>query len=955
LRPVGTTLDLRAQPDGGSAIGRQWRMRRRTVQNLVQRHNGAQSGETQEPPREQDRVGMAAEEDEGAAEDGDSENGHSGNEDDGNQEASSGSGLLSQRHVSMMGHPFGGRLSGGIRQWSPGLYRWISEHMGTRKKATLLASLIALQAAAFLVIDNPPNDKAAWARGINLWSVEVAKHTLSFVIALFSSLLLDGCWAVPKIFSWHPLWRFLGVSLLFCSANWFKLCAYKTELTPAAVEMFGTLYMPLAAVASYLLFRRRYGILEWLSMGMMTLAVGTFMLIRRYYVTASYVEGGEDASPDYIRAHFNSRGAVLTLCSVCTSVLGSIFAESIFKEKNRRLKSKWALGHDKYYIMKVHIEASALFFAVIVWCMPNAPTKLFGIYHYGVWFGPWSRAEVIEVSIYTALSWVAGLVTQQMSTVVKAIAQSMANIMAVMIGDPILEDRYHFDLRAVPEFMLALIFVMSAIIFQTGRIIIHRLRGQMDVPSSDDKAQAMTEDVDEAADGPNGLFSTAPELPTPVSAPPRETSPAKAPSRSAVLKNYACIGLYIFVDIGRTLLNSYALTNSAINPTTMSLLGFVCGVILACSLTLFGEGWRGMKAAWQCRKICESMPAACLFAVGQCLTSFAYALHISPALANVLGKIYTPLAAFGGRCILDRYYSWLEYFAIIILTLASLAFGYLQEYKMKTGIVFASSGAMLCAVGSAVFAAFGSLAMEKILQGKKRKRLRQEEDDDNGESTARKGEEPSPEPYRIQKIRLDFGSALFSVALLPLISIISSRPKDSLWVNRPWGDDCEQCMPKLAGVPNWPWSELEHACNGDACTGNCACAPSILVGWNNQLLIAALLVNVAQGWLIGQITKQFSTIHRAIADAFSTLLLYWVGDPGVRYLVHGTPYLTSVKDFALDMVSFIVPLSTVTFMVATSQMKEVMEAVPNDSIADSISSGSESASDTDSAGSSSSM
>mmetsp|Transcript_102589 Transcript_102589/g.319691 ORF Transcript_102589/g.319691 Transcript_102589/m.319691 type:complete len:605 (-) Transcript_102589:20-1834(-) len=571
--------------------------------------------------------------------------------------------------------------------------------------------------------------------------------------------------------------------------------------------------------------------------------------------------------------------------------------------------------------MNVHIQFSGLLLVLGLWSMPMALTQSVRITHYEDWFGAWSRDEVFQVANYVALSWVAGLVTQQMNTVVKAIVQSIATVMAVMLADPILEDRYRFDLRAAPEIMLAIIYLMSAIIFQTGRILIHSFRRVVEPTGSH-------ETLNEAVDGPGGIFSTAPSM-SMASRARRYT--VTLPSRSGLV-NYACILLYILVDVGRTLLNSYALTTSAINPETLALLGFVFGVVIACGLTLPKEGFAGMREAWQPGRICESMPAASLFAVGQCLTSFAYAFGISPALANVLGKIYTPLAAFGGRCIMDRYYSWLEYFAIVILTLASLTFGYLKESGVETGLKMGSSRAMLCALGSAVFAAFGSLAMEKILQGKQRRQARQ---GDSAEEEAGVGEAKGKrEPYRIQKIRLDFGSALFSLGLLPVISMVSTRPKDSLWVTRPWdsgSESCAHCEPRLGGLPpHWPWSPLNHSCDSSLCTGECSCTASLVVGWQDPMLVAALAVNVAQGWLIGMITKQFSTIHRAIADAFSTLLLYWVGDPCVNMLVKGVRYLDLVKDLCLDMVSFIVPLSTVIFMVATSQMKEVMVAADAD-------------------------
>mmetsp|Transcript_56980 Transcript_56980/g.146659 ORF Transcript_56980/g.146659 Transcript_56980/m.146659 type:complete len:378 (+) Transcript_56980:1824-2957(+) len=304
---------------------------------------------------------------------------------------------------------------------------------------------------------------------------------------------------------------------------------------------------------------------------------------------------------------------------------------------------------------------------------------------------------------------------------------------------------------------------------------------------------------------------------------------------------------------------------------------------------------------------CLPWPYTCSMAAvisrGQCMMSFAYALRVSPALANVLGKVYTPIAAFGARCILPKpetATTWVEYFAIIILTLASLTFGYLQEHDVEKGFKSASVTAMLCVMGSAACSAFGSLASERILKGERAK-------------------------YIIQKVRLDFGSILTSLFLLPLISVISSRAIDSVWISRPMNgvDECAACTPEVHGpFPHWPWEEnVGEVCGQPECTGPCACVPGLVAGWNHLALFMALVVNVGHGWLIGKITKSFSTVHRAIADAFSTLLLYWVGDPMVFLLLNGTGFTKSISDSALDMVSFIVPLSTVTFMVAANAMR----------------------------------
>lgn len=58
--------------------------------------------------------------------------------------------------------------------------------------------------------------------------------------------------------------------------------------------------------------------------------------------------------------------------------------------------------------------------------------------------------------------------------------------------------------------------------------------------------------------------------------------------------------------------------------------------------------------------------------------NMAYSQGIDAALALVLGRVYIPVAAVGARCVLGKFYMWLEYAAIGILTLATVAFGYLK-------------------------------------------------------------------------------------------------------------------------------------------------------------------------------------------------------------------------------------------------------------------------------------
>lgn len=353
----------------------------------------------------------------------------------------------------------------------------------------------------------------------------------------------------------------------------------------------------------------------------------------------------------------------------------------------------------------------------------------------------------------------------------------------------------------------------------------------------------------------------------------------------SLLLTYSLILVYIVFDAVRNLVLQKALAATAINSNSMGLMIYVIGAFLASALTLYTDGLEGLKQAWSPRKILRCLPAGFLFALTTMLSNMAYSLGMSAALALVLGKFYTPVAAVGARWVLGKYYMWLEYVAIAILTLASVVFGYLQVFgpdvKQKSGLA-----AMMLVLGAATTAAFNSLITEKIL----------------------KGEQVS---FHLQKVRLDVSSIISTIVLIPLVGLITSRPQEIPWVTRPESYSCP-----AASVC---WKLSEHTCAHPACT--CHCDSGVFAGWTSQsikVILLALVINTVYGWLVGKLVQSFSTLHRAIADSFSLLVIYFVGDPLLNH--------SNLSNMSLNLVAFIVPLSTGIFAVAASEMQKVMEA-----------------------------
>jgi len=678
--------------------------------------------------------------------------------------------------------------------------------------------------------------------------------------------------------------------------------AYRIGTPPAEVVTIGYIYMPISAVLSYYVFRRRYGMLEWLSVGMMSLAVLAFVLLR------------EESKDQTLRPNFSIQGFGLVVGAVAISVSASILAERAFKEQSLCMIRNSPQRQTKFYIMKVHLDFSSLIISLCLWLARTILPHIFDDFfeqwsHSKDWFGTWGVDQFYMVIIAAAQGWAAGLVTKEFSTVIKAIVQTLSVVLIMTTEDKMMGNRFHFRSRELPSYLLGIILVMAAVIFQTGRINLKVLRkaanldseahpevgmAALAVPEGGERPAASTNsrrssDLNAirqrvgSKDLPWKDFSNGREGRQQVAKPP---APPRWDGWKKLFTTYALILVYILSDAGRTIILQKAMQTTVINSTSMGLVCYICGSVVASALSLRSHGLQdGLLAAWSPRKILHCLPAAFLFALATALGNMSFAMGINSALYVVLGKFYTPVAALGARWIMGKFYIWLEWFAIMILTLASIVFGYLQAFGAHNkGTEAAPLVAMLCVLLAAATSAFASLVTEKIL----------------------KGEEV---PFHMQKVRLDAGSIASSLFLLPALGFMATRAQDIPWAERPWNQEtCPAASPC--------WDLTAGGCSSPDC--HCECTSGVFAGWDNLVLLLAVFINTAQGWLVGKVTQQFSVIHRAIADSFSLLAIYFVCDPIFNH--------TSLSNVGLNLVAFIVPVSTATFSVATSEMQKVFNA-----------------------------
>lgn len=755
----------------------------------------------------------------------------------------------------------------GLRNKSQYFDQWLSSRWSISQSVFLLVVFVLSCSAKFVLGD------VVYVDRINYFSYGVVTNAASLLTSLTVSFTIEGCHAIDKVFSWKALWRFTGVSFLFTCASALVALSRWTGTSNVQIVTVGYLYLPLSVIMSYYVFSRNYGKLEWLTCGMMTMAVLTYVMLREQCRDLEETHlGVEDSHPlARLKSSFTPAGFGLLVTGVVFSVSGSIGAERIYKHKSRGLT--WWQG--RFYIMKVHIDVTSLILSLILWGVSHllvgrkdAFSDWFALWSSSPeWFGRWTWWQVLVVIIDVTQGWSAGLVTKEHSTTFKAIMQTLCYLLTMLVEDPVLGNRWGFETRELPSIMLAAILVLSAIVFQLGRHNVKVLERAATLNSSTESSAPPVRDV----------------------APPKKKIAAAISTWKAVCRKYLLILVYILSDAVRNLTLAKALSSTVINPSSMTLIVYIIGVVVASALTLYVEGIGGFWMAWHPKKILKCSPPGFLYALTATLMNMAYSQGMNAALALIIGKLYTPVAAIGARWVLNKYYMWLEYVAIAILTLASMIFGYLQAFSPGSSPAWAEDVnslrvAILLVLGSAVASAFNSLLTERILKGDKAR-------------------------YHVQKVRLDASCIVSALAFIPIIAVISQRAQYNPWAVRPIDGSC----PKSSVC----WQA--DGCSNPAC--ECECGDGLFAGWIPSTLgviILALVINTGYGWLVGKLVQAFSTIDRAIADAFSLLLVYLIGDP----LMNGT----SLGNMCLNLVAFIVPLSTSIFAVASSEMQRVIQA-----------------------------
>jgi len=350
----------------------------------------------------------------------------------------------------------------------------------------------------------------------------------------------------------------------------------------------------------------------------------------------------------------------------------------------------------------------------------------------------------------------------------------------------------------------------------------------------------------------------------------------------AVMQN-ASIIVFVLSDSARQLTQATVLGGLMLTPQTFVFVTYAVGVLVALVTTAaasdsvpacLGDLRHGLHP-WN---LIRYLPCGFFFGVSSILTAMAYSYGVSASLNTAIGYIYTPFAALASALVLGKYYMWLEWFALGILSCALMIYGLLSTSFAEADAGSSSIMGAACVVGSAVASVLASLASEKLMKEEGR-------------------------PFHVQKIGLDLGSAVCVLLSMPVVACLEEDPKYAFWKPRPLDRSCGDGACWQAG----------GGCGSPDC--HCACGAGFFAAWDSWWIVAALVVNVLQGWMTGFVIKRFSTLSRALAQSFTLPAIYFVGDP---LLSTGAPH-----SLTLTLVTLIIPLSSAVFGSAVSEMERI--------------------------------
>eukprot|EP00405_Crypthecodinium_cohnii_P059440 CAMPEP_0206634580 /NCGR_PEP_ID=MMETSP0325_2-20121206/70115_1 /ASSEMBLY_ACC=CAM_ASM_000347 /TAXON_ID=2866 /ORGANISM="Crypthecodinium cohnii, Strain Seligo" /LENGTH=290 /DNA_ID=CAMNT_0054160381 /DNA_START=281 /DNA_END=1149 /DNA_ORIENTATION=+ len=230
--------------------------------------------------------------------------------------------------------------------------------------------------------------------------------------------------------------------------------------------MYSYASLPIAILLGMRFFRRNYGRLELIAAAMMTLAIGAFWLLR--------LRCAEGSCESMMMARVTGQmrlGMLLVFVAVLIRMMSWTGAELLLKVRTKGFKSLGVRSDEAMWVMLAHPALQGLL-NLTVWLYHNithTTSPLNKPDERPFWFGMWRVKDVLLVITYTIHMCLSVHIIKNFSVVTWELVKVVGGVVAVCAFDPSMNTN-NFAARAIPSLLLAPIILLSAIIFQTGRL-----------------------------------------------------------------------------------------------------------------------------------------------------------------------------------------------------------------------------------------------------------------------------------------------------------------------------------------------------------------------------------------------------------------------------------------------------------------------------------------------------
>lgn len=251
----------------------------------------------------------------------------------------------------------------------------------------------------------------------------------------------------------------LPISALF---NVAKIAGFQAlyELDAGTFKLLLQLGLPMTAVFSTPILRRRYTFAQWEGLAMITLSAAAFSIAK--YRT---MRGGDSNI---------KLGIFYALVSVGLGCLGSVVAERFLK------KTQFP-----FYVQKVQLDVGgSAFGALMVFVYPyvNPMQYLMLSLHHRGFFAGWTWKTLVVSAVWISQAWLSGFLAKKFSSVLKKVAQCITSIIVFILS------ALMSDLRGVDKLICLLAVVVVVSVHQFIRMAPPDTRGDKAAPDKEPEA-----------------------------------------------------------------------------------------------------------------------------------------------------------------------------------------------------------------------------------------------------------------------------------------------------------------------------------------------------------------------------------------------------------------------------------------------------------------------------------